>query len=173
MRAPLIGASPPDRSRASRRTSMQPPAAAAVRDRGEFTRRNGYSWAKKYTNAGTTTRSHPVAVRSSAICETRSRSSSSAARTRARSAPAAQAMSASVNNRYPGRAPSSPAAVRPWAMAHTLPAQPGGSGAPATTRRTRPGRPGSGRKWALSPAATSAVPSVLQSSTRITVSEPG
>ena len=170
MRAPLIGASPPERSRASRRTSMQPPAAAAVRDRGEFTRPNGYSWAKKYTNAGTTTRSHRVAVRSSAICETRSRSSASAARTRARSAPAAQAMSASVNSTYPGPAP---AAARPWAMAHTLPAQPGGSGAPATTRRTRPGRPGSGREWAPSPAATSAVPSVLQSSTRITVSEPG
>jgi len=170
MRAPLIGASPPDRSRASRRTSMQPPAAAAVRDRGEFTRPNGYSWAKKYTNAGTTTRSHRVAVRSSAICETRSRSSASAARTRARSAPAAQAMSASVNSTYPGPAP---AAARPWAMAHTLPAQPGGGGAPATTRSTRPGRPGSGRKWAPSPAATSAVPSVLQSSTRITVSEPG
>ena len=170
MRAPLIGPSPPDRSRASRRTSMQPPAAAATRDRGEFTRGNGYSWAKKYTNAGTTTRSHPVAVRSSAICETRSRSSASAARTRARSAPAAQAMSASVNSTYPG---SAPAAARPRAMAHTLPAQPGGGGAPATTRSTRPGRPGSGRKWAPSPAATSAVPSVLQSSTRITVSEPG
>ena len=98
MRAPLIPARPPDRSSASRRTSMQPPAAAAVRDRGEFTRANGYSWAKKYTNAGTTTRSHLVAVRSRAICETRSRSSVSAALTRARSAPRAQAMSASVNS---------------------------------------------------------------------------
>jgi hypothetical protein len=151
---------------------MQPPAAAAVRDRGELTRGNGYSWAKKYTNAGTTTRSHPVAVRSSAIWETRSRSSSSAARTRARSAPAAQAMSASVNSTYPGRGPvtpSLPAAARPWAMAQTLPAQPGGSGAPATTRRARPGPPGSGP----SPAATWAVPSVLQSSTKMTVSVPG
>ena len=54
-------------------------------------------------------------------------------------------------------------------MAHTLPAQPGGSGAPATTRRARPGRPGSGPRA----AATSAVPSVLQSSTRMTVSAPG
>ena len=98
MRAPLIGASPPERSSAWRRTSMQPPAAAATRDRGEFTRGNGYSWAKKYTNAGTTTRSHPVAVRSSAICETTSRSSPSAARTRSRSAPACQAISASVNS---------------------------------------------------------------------------
>jgi hypothetical protein len=169
MRAPLIGASPPDRSRASRRTSMQPPAAAAVRERGEFTRLNGYSWAKKYTNAGTTARSHPVAVRSSAIWETRSRSSSSAARTRARSAPASQAMSASVNSTYPGRRPSSPAVARPWAMAHTFPAQPGGSGAPATTRRSRPGRPGCGPRA----AATSAVPSVLQSSTRMIVSAPG
>jgi len=172
MRAPLIGTSPPDRCKASRRTSMQPPAAAAVRDRGEFTRPNGYSWAKKYTNAGTTTRSHSVAVRSSAICETRSRSSPSAARTRARSAPDSQAMSASVNSTYPGAAPPSPAAARPWAMAHTLPAQPGGSGAPATTRRARPGRPG-GPGWGPSPAATSAVPSVLQSSTRMTVSGPG
>jgi hypothetical protein len=146
---------------------MQPPAAAAVRDRGELTRGNGYSWAKKYTNAGTTTRSHLVAVRSSAIWETRSRSSASAARTRARSAPAAQAMSASVNSTYSGRSPS--AAARPWAMAHTLPAQPGGSGAPATTRRARPRRPGSGP----SPSAVSAVPSVLQSSTRMTVSAPG
>jgi hypothetical protein len=172
MRAPLIGASPPERSSASRRTSMQPPAAAATRDRGEFTCGNGYSWAKKYTNAGTTTRSHAVAVRSRAIWETRSRSSPSAARTRSRSAPATQAMSASVNSTYPGRgplAPPSPAAARPWAMAHTLPAQPGGSGAPATTRRARPGRPGDGP----SPAATSAVPSVLQSSTRMTVSAPG
>jgi hypothetical protein len=184
MRAPLIGASPPDRSRASRRTSMQPPAAAAVRDRGEFTRPNGYSWAKKYTNAGTTTRSHPVAVRSSAICETRSRSFPSAARTRARSAPVSQAMSASVNRTYPGLDPATPSAARPCAIAHTLPAQPDGSGAPATTRRARPGRPG----WAgwpgwsdwpgwtgggANPAATSAVPSVLQSSTRMTVSAPG
>ena len=173
MRAPRIGASPPDRSRVSRRTSMQPPAAAAVRDRGEFTRANGYSWAKKYTNAGTMTRSHPVAVRSRAICETRSRSSSSAATTRDRSAPACQAMSASVNRTYPV-APSSPAAAapaaaRPWAMAHTLPAQPGGSGAPATTRRARSGPPGSGPRA----AATSPVPSVLQSSTRMTVSAPG
>ena len=172
MRAPLIAASPPARSRASRRTSIQPPAAAAVRDPGELTRANGYSWAKKYTNAGTTTRSHPVAVRSSASCETRSRSSRSAALTRARSAPRSQAMSASVNSTYPGRgpsAPAAPAAASPWDMAHTLPAQPGGSGAPATTRRTRPGRPGDGP----SPAATSAVPSVLQSSTRMTVSAPG
>ena len=41
MREARIGASPPDRSSAFRRTSMQPPAAAAVRDRGAFTRRNG------------------------------------------------------------------------------------------------------------------------------------
>jgi len=41
MRAPLIATSPPDRSRASRRTSMQPPAAAAVREPGALTRRNG------------------------------------------------------------------------------------------------------------------------------------
>jgi hypothetical protein len=41
MRASRIGASPPDLLSASRRTSMQPPAAAAVRDRGAFTRRNG------------------------------------------------------------------------------------------------------------------------------------
>jgi len=171
MRAPLIGASPPDRARAARRTSMQPPAAAAVRDRGELTRPNGYSWAKKYTNAGTMTRSHPVAVRSSAIWETRSRSSCSAARTRARSAPGAQAMSASVNSTYPGSAPS-PAAARPWAMAQTLPAQPGGSGTPGTTRRARPGRPGRPGSGP-SRAATSAVPSVLQSSTTMTVSAPG
>ena len=54
-------------------------------------------------------------------------------------------------------------------MAHTLPAQPGGSGAPASTRRARPGWPGSGPRA----AATSAVASVLQSSTTITVSAPG
>jgi hypothetical protein len=41
MRAPLIGASPPDLSSAPARTSMQPPAAAAVRERGELTRANG------------------------------------------------------------------------------------------------------------------------------------
>ncbi len=98
MRAPLIGARPPDFTSAPRRTSMQPPAAAAVREPGTFTRRNGYSWAKKYTKAGTTTRSHSVAVRSSAICETRSRSSASAAATRLRSVRASQAISASVNS---------------------------------------------------------------------------
>jgi hypothetical protein len=60
-------------------------------------------------------------------------------------------------------------------MAHTFPAQPGGSGAPASTRRARDGasgpseRPGSGARA----AATSAVPSVLQSSTTMTVSVPG
>ncbi len=54
-------------------------------------------------------------------------------------------------------------------MAHTFPAQPGGGGAPATTRRSRPSRPAS----RPSLAATSAVPSELQSSTRMTVSAPG
>jgi hypothetical protein len=182
MRAPLIGASPPDRSRASRRTSMQPPAAAAVRDPGTFTLRNGYSWAKKYTNAGTTTRSHRVAVRSSAICETRSLSSCSAAQTRSRSAAASQAMSASVKSTYGGASPAAadapvaiPAAARPWAMAQTFPAQPGSSGAPRITRSARPGRPGRPARPAARPssAATSAVPSELQSSTRMTVSAPG
>ena len=57
-------------------------------------------------------------------------------------------------------------------MAHTLPAQPGGSGAPAMTRRARPDRAGRARGGPI-PAATSAVPSVLQSSTRMTVSAPG
>ena len=90
---------PPAAARASRRTSMQPPAAAAVRPRGRFTQRNGYSWAKKYTNAGMIAFSHPVSVRSSTIWETRTRSSSSAAATRVRSAPGDQAMSASVNSR--------------------------------------------------------------------------
>jgi len=41
MRAPLIGARPPDLSSAPRRISMQPPAAAAVREPGALTRRNG------------------------------------------------------------------------------------------------------------------------------------
>ena len=41
MRAPRIGATPPALSRVSRRISMQPPAAAAVREPGTFTRRNG------------------------------------------------------------------------------------------------------------------------------------
>ena len=41
MRAPLIGARPPDSASAPRRISMQPPAAAVVRDPGLFTRRNG------------------------------------------------------------------------------------------------------------------------------------
>jgi hypothetical protein len=41
MRAPRIGARPPDFSSAARRTSMQPPAAAAVREPGPLTRRNG------------------------------------------------------------------------------------------------------------------------------------
>ncbi len=118
------------------------------------------------------TRSHPVAVRSSAIWETRSRSSPSAAPTRARSAPASQAMSASVNSTYPGPPPPAdgiPAAASPWAMAHTFPAQPGRSGAPATTRSDRPGRPDSDPSF----SAISAVPSALQSSTRMIVSAPG
>ena len=74
-------------------------------------------------------------------------------------------MSASVNSTYPG----SPAAAAPWAMAHTLPAQvPAGPGA---------GLPGITRSGRLdsSPdlAATSPVPSELQSSTRTTLSAPG
>jgi hypothetical protein len=112
------------------------------------------------------TRSHGIAVRSSAICETRSRSSPCAAVTRLRSAPGSQAISASVNSTYSGPVP---AACRPWAMAHTFPAQPGGGGAPSTTRRSRPWRPAS----RPSLPATSAVPSELQSSTRMTVSAPG
>jgi hypothetical protein len=118
-----------------------------------------------------------VTVRSSAICETRSRSSPSAALTSARSAPGAHAMSASVNSTYPGPAApppdggagGRPAAPSPWAIAHTFPAQPGGGGAPATTLSVRAGEPGAG----ASSAATSAVPSELQSSTRMTVSAPG
>jgi hypothetical protein len=54
-------------------------------------------------------------------------------------------------------------------MAHTFPAQPGGSGAPATTRSARGPGPGRGR----SSAATWPVPSELQSSTTMTVSAPG
>ena len=46
---------------------MQPPAAAAVLPFRLFTRRNGYSWAKKYTKAGISSRSAAVSVRSSAI----------------------------------------------------------------------------------------------------------
>ena len=57
----------------------------------------------------------------------------------------------------------------PWAMAHTFPAQPGGSGEPATTRSAR----GPGPGWGPSSAATAAVPSELQSSTTMTVSGPG
>ncbi len=59
-----------------------------------------------------------------------------------------------------------PVARRPWAMAHTLPAQPSGFAVPATTRS---GRPAS----AASLVATSAVPSVLPSSTRTALSGPG
>ena len=54
-------------------------------------------------------------------------------------------------------------------MAQTFPAQPSGSGAPVTTRSARPGRD---TVRASSPAI-SAVPSELQSSTRMTVSRPG
>jgi hypothetical protein len=54
-------------------------------------------------------------------------------------------------------------------MAHTFPAQPGGSGEPATTRSVRGPAPGVGP----SSAATAAVPSELQSSTTMTVSAPG
>ena len=73
MRAPPMGPKPPAASRTAPRTSMHPPAAAAVRPPGRLTRRNGYSWAKKYTNAGTSMRSQKVSARSSAICETRAR----------------------------------------------------------------------------------------------------
>ena len=54
-------------------------------------------------------------------------------------------------------------------MAHTFPAQPGGGGAPATTFRSRSSRPAPRASF----SATSAVPSELQSSTRMTVSAPG
>ena len=53
--------------------------------------------------------------------------------TSAVSAPGVKAMSASVNNRKS----HVPAASTPWAMAQTLPAQPGGTGFPATTRSAR------------------------------------
>ncbi len=70
IRASRIGARPPAAASALARTSMQPPAAAAVRDRGWLTRGNGYSCAKKYTKAGTRSFSGPLPVRSSAICDT-------------------------------------------------------------------------------------------------------
>ena len=74
-------------------------------------------------------------------------------------------MSASVNSTY---IRLGPAARRPWAMAHTLPAQrsPSGGGAPETTRSGRPA-------LAAIRAATSPVPSELPSSTTMTVSAPG
>ena len=174
MSAPLIFARPPASSSTARLMSMQPPAAPAVRLFGSFTLRNGYSCAKKYTKAGTITRSHRVSARSRAICETRALSSDSALRTRSRSACGAQLMSASVKSTYPGRAVvlvlCAPAAAKPWVIAQTLPAQPSGRGWPLTTVS---GAPPSRAAFSPSSAAITPVPSSLLSSTRKTRKSPG
>ncbi len=161
--APRIAATPPARSSASRRTSEQPPAAAAVRAPGRLLQRNGYSWAKKYTKAGTISRSQPVATRSRAICDTRSRPLASAAATSSASESGPCAMSASVSSRY---STSGPASSTPCRSAHSLPVQPGGSGGGLVTVSSSP-------SIARSSAASAPVPSELWSSTRITRARPG
>ena len=55
--APRTAATPPIRTNARRRSSIVPPAAAAVARSGSFTHMNGYSNWKKYTKAGTNARS--------------------------------------------------------------------------------------------------------------------
>ena len=86
--APRIAAKPPICRNASVRTSMQPPAAAAVAFVASLLQANGYSSLKKNTNAGDSSRSQNVSQWSSAISETsvasRSRSCASNAGTRPR-----------------------------------------------------------------------------------------
>ncbi len=152
--APRIAATPPARSNASRRTSEQPPAAAAVREPGRFERRNGYSWAKKYTKAGTISRSQPDSTRRRAICDTRSSRCASPAATSARNEPGRCAMSASVSSSH-SASPASAARSTPCRNAHNLPVQPSGSGGGVVTSNVSPGAA------AASSRANSAVPSVL------------
>lgn len=153
------------RSATSARSSTQPPAAAAVRDPFLPIRRKGYNWAKKYTKAGTTSRSHALATRSRAIWETTSKPPACAAATNSRRLSGAWAMSASVSSRYSGsRARARP---MPWRTAHSLPVQPaGGSPGEETVSGSPPCRRDSAR-------ANSPVPSVLPSSIRNTSARPG
>ncbi|GAB2614866.1 hypothetical protein GCM10027168_54330 [Streptomyces capparidis] len=155
----------PARSSTERRTSTQPPAHAAVRAPGRFTRRNGYNCAKKYTNAGTTSRSHPVSTRSRAIRDTRSSPEPSAADTSAASDPGPCAMSASVSSTY-----SPSARPTPCRTAHSLPVHPG-SGSPGETTSSGSPAPPPGSR--ASRRASAPVPSSLLSSTSTTRAGPG
>ena len=74
-------------------------------------------------------------------------------------------MSASVNNSHSGRGVVPLAVAAPWAMAQALPAQPGGRGWPAMTRRLELG---GGGRVGQERGAGPAVPSVLLSSTSTT-----
>lgn len=153
------------RSAASVRSRTQPPAAAAVRDPFTAIHRNGYSWAKKYTNAGTTSRSQTLSTRSRAIWDTRSKPPARAAATNSRRLSGACAMSASVSSRYSGaRARARP---MPWRTAQSLPVQPAG-GSPGEP--TVSGSPPCSRD---SSRASSPVPSELPSSTRKISARPG
>lgn len=112
------------RSAASALSSTQPPAAAAVREPRTPIRRKGYSWAKKYTKAGTTSFSQTLSARSRAICDTRSNPPVRAAATKERRLSDRCAMSASVSSRNSG--PRARASVIPCRTAQSLPVQPHG-----------------------------------------------
>ena len=143
MISPLIASIPPEDTRALRRTSMHPPAAAAVFLRPLLTRENGNSMAKKNTKAGMRNRSAGLSQDSFAIRETSARLWASARRTSCERLSGECSMSASVSQKNSEALPS--AAAMPWDNAHSLPVQPAVRGPPEitviradATSRTRP-----------------------------------
>ena len=131
MISPLIASIPPEDTRALRRTSMHPPAPAAVFLRSSLTHENGNSMAKKNTKAGMRNRSAGLSQDSFAISETSARSWASAYWTSCERLSRECSISASVSQKNSGAQPS--AAAMPWDNAHSLPVQPAGRVPPETT----------------------------------------
>ncbi len=160
-----MAAIPPIRSMAEGRTSMQPPAAPATRDRGSAALLGGYSMKKKKTKLGIKAFSAIVSVESRTISDVRSRSSARARRTRVETLSGACTISASVRRMKCADFPR--ARASPSLTAQSLPVQPGGkSRAEMTSRRS------SAPSARAAARARSAVPSSEWSSTRMMSREP-
>src|SRR5215468_1814742 len=159
---------PPTSRRALARSSIHPPAAAAVAQSLRLTQENGYNIWKKKMNAGMRKRSDLLLQRSLTIKDASEASRETAWATSQRNVSGAYTISASDKRKYSTGWSRAWATAMPWLSAQSLPVHPHGSGFPHTIVI---------RFCALQSAATRcamlAVPSPLLSSTRMTDQGPG
>src|ERR1700730_7458857 len=159
---------PPMSRKISARTSMHPPAAAAVARSPRLTHENGYNIWKKKMNAGMRKRSDLLSQRSLTMKDASKTSREAAWATSQRKILGAITLSAYDKRKYSRGWSRAWATAMPWLSAHSLPVHPEGSGAPDTIviRFCAPQSDATRR-------ARSAVPSPLLSSTRMTDQGPG